>query len=219
GRAPASRYGGVRFAPRLTLQGPAYEENPPAFEVEHLVGQSLDHELDCLRVDLLRVLRIDAVVFELDRCRAASEADVETPAAQLVEHADFFDQPQWVVERHRPHQRPEPKTRGALRHGGKKHARRGRHAERRRAVLGEVGGIETGPIGGLGDFEAILVAVREGTAVAVEVIEDTEFHLLSAFRCWRRASYFLGFSFFRRCASVRSRSAFSRMNPSASRWS
>src|SRR5262249_24854488 len=31
--------------------------------------------------------------------------------------------------------------------------------------------------------------------------------------------YFFGFSFFLRCARVRRRNAFSRMNPSASRWS
>ena len=35
--------------------------------------------------------------------------------------------------------------------------------------------------------------------------------------CARTVDYFSGFNFFRRCASVRRRSAFKRMNPAASR--
>ena len=144
------------------------------------MGQPLEHELDRLGVDLLRLLRIDAVIFELDRRGAAPEADFEAPAAQLVEHADFLDQPQRVMERHRPDQRTEPKPRRALRHSGEEHARRGRHAERRRVVLGEMISVEPGAIVGLRNFETILVIVRKRAAVAVEVIEDTEFHFLSA---------------------------------------
>src|SRR5262249_3081400 len=129
---------------------------------------------------------------EVEGRGGAAEADVETPAAELVEHADFFDQPQRMVERHRPYQRPEPKTRGPFRHGGKKYARRRRHAQRRRVMLGEMVGVEPRAIVGLGDLESILIVVREPVAVAVEVIEDTEFHLLSAFRCWRPRVLLLG---------------------------
>ena len=171
---------GMRFLQRLDFHRHAAEGESPALEVEHLVGQSREHELDRLGVDLLRLLRIDAVIFELDRRGAAPEADFEAPAAQLVEHADFLDQPQRVMERHRPDQWTEAKPRRALRHRGEEHARRGRHAERRRVVLGEMISVEPGAIVGLRNFETILVIVRKRAAVAVEVIEDTEFHFLSA---------------------------------------
>ena len=40
--------------------------------------------------------------------------------------------------------------------------------------------VEPGAIVGLRNFETILVIVRKRAAMAVEVIEDTEFHFLSA---------------------------------------
>ena len=40
--------------------------------------------------------------------------------------------------------------------------------------------VEPGAIVGLRNFETILVIVRKRAAIAVEVIEDTEFHFLSA---------------------------------------
>src|SRR5436190_9442048 len=211
----------MRLLQRLELHGDAAEGKSPAFEVEYLLGQPLNHQLDCLSIDLLRVLRIGAVVFKLDRRSAAPEAELQPSAAQLVQHADFLDQPQGMMERHRPHQRPEPQASRALGDSGKKHARRGRHAERRRMVLGDMIGVEPGAVVGLGYFETVLVIVRKRAGISVEVIEDAEFHYRSAFRWADRTTppYFFCFRFFFRCASVRSRNALSRMNPSASRWS
>jgi hypothetical protein len=74
----------MRFLQRLDFHRHAAEGKSPALEVEHLVGQPLAHELDRLRVDLLRVLWVDAVVFELDGRGAAPEAEFEASAAQLV---------------------------------------------------------------------------------------------------------------------------------------
>src|SRR5258706_4756 len=122
------------------------------------------------------------------------------------------------VERHRPCQRPEPQAARALGKRRKEHARGGRHAERRPVVLGEVISVEAGAIVGLCDFEAVLVIVRERAGISVEMVEYAEFHCLSAFQ-WTHLPYFFGFNFFLRCARLRSRSALSRMNPSASRWS
>src|SRR2546430_3614680 len=68
--------------PYTTLFRSAAEGESPALEVEHLVGQSREHELDRLGVDLLRVLRIDAVIFELDRRGAAPEAEFEAPRSE-----------------------------------------------------------------------------------------------------------------------------------------
>jgi hypothetical protein len=38
-------------------------------------------------------------------------------------------------------------------------------------MLGEMIGVETGAIVGLGDFEAVLVIVREGAVVAIKMIK------------------------------------------------
>jgi hypothetical protein len=47
-------------------------------------------------------------------------------------------------------------------------------------MFGEMIGVETGAIVGLGDFEAVLVIVREGAGVAIKMIKDTEFHFFNA---------------------------------------
>jgi len=44
-------------------------------------------------------------------------------------------------------------------------------------VLGEMISVETRAIVGFCNLEAVFVIVRQRAAVAVEVIEDTEFHL------------------------------------------
>src|SRR5262249_57252599 len=57
---------GMRFLQRLDFHRHAAEGKSPALEVEHLVGQSLEHKVDRLRVDLLPVRWMDAVVFALE---------------------------------------------------------------------------------------------------------------------------------------------------------
>src|SRR5262249_38323718 len=52
-------------------------------------------------------------------------------------------------------------------------------------------GIEAGAIIGLCDFEAVLVIVCERPRITVEVIEDAEFHLPSAFQWPGRATLLL----------------------------
>ncbi len=130
-------------------------------KIEHGLGQPLHDQLDGLGVDLLRVFGLLAIKGEFDRRRAAAEADLQPAAAELVEHADFLDHPQRMMQRHRVDQRPEAQLPRALRDRGQEHIRRGRHAERRRMMLGEVIGVEAGAIVGLDDFQAILVVVRE----------------------------------------------------------
>ena len=133
----------MRFLQRLDFHRHVLEGKSLALEIEHLVRQSPHHQLDRFRVHLLGVIRVGAVIFELDRHRAAAKADLQPTSAQLVEHADFLDQPQRMVQRHRPDQRPEPQLAGALRDRAQEHARRRRHAERRRVMLGQMVGVES----------------------------------------------------------------------------
>ena len=47
-------------------------------------------------------------------------------------------------------------------------------------MLGEMVGVESRAIIGFRNLETILIIVRKRTAVAVEVIENPEFHIVSA---------------------------------------
>src|SRR6476660_3954068 len=58
-----------------------------AGKIQDLAGEALEHQLDGLGIDFLRVRGIGTVVFRLDRNGAAAEADLESAAAQLIEHA------------------------------------------------------------------------------------------------------------------------------------
>ena len=92
---------------------------------------------------------------------ALADAELEPPAAHLVEHADFFGEPQRMIERERVDERPEAEPLRPLRDGGEEDARRGRHAERRRVMLGEVIGVEAARVIGLDQLQPLLVLTAE----------------------------------------------------------
>ena len=164
---------------RLKLHRNIIDREMLAAIIKHLAGQPLHHERDRFGVDLLCLSGIRPIVLKLNRYRAPAEPDLQPSTAHLVEHADFFDQPQRMMQRHRPHQRAEAQSARTLRYGRQENARRRRHAERRRVMLGEMIGVEAGAVVSLGDAQAILVEVGERSAVAVEMIKNAEFHAYS----------------------------------------
>jgi len=87
-------------------------------------------------------------------------------------------------KRQREDQRTEAQSPRALRHRGVEHARRGREPERRRVVLGRVIGVEAAAIVGFDDLEPLLVEIVQREIIAVEVIENAEFHSSSLQYCW-----------------------------------
>ena len=108
---------------------------------------------------------IDAVIADLDRRDALADAEQEPAAAHLVEHADFFGQPQRMIERQRVDQRAEMQPLGALR-DRRKDARRRGHPERREMVLGAMIAVEAGTVVGLDQLEAVLVEIRQRQVAA-----------------------------------------------------
>ena len=65
---------------------------------------------------------------------------------------------------------------GPLCDGGEKHARRRRHGQRCRVVLGDLVGVEPGPVVRLDQLETVLVGLAERRiGSAIEVVEDPEF--------------------------------------------
>ena len=119
---------------------------------------------------------IDAVVADLVGRDAAADAELEPAAAHLVEHADLVDQAQRMIEVHGVDQRPEAQRLGALRHGGQEDAGRGRHAERRRVMLGQVIGVEARALVELDQAQPLVELPAEIGAGAVHVVEDAELH-------------------------------------------
>ena len=141
-----------------------------------VLGQADADDLEGLAELLHAGSEIDAVEPDLDRRDAAPDAVQKPPAAHLVEHADFVDQPQRMIERQQVHHRPELQVLGALRDGGQKHARRRRVAERRVVVLGEMIAVEPGAVIGLDQPEPVLEMPRQRQPAVVEMVEDPELH-------------------------------------------
>ncbi len=146
-------------------------------EGEVLFGEALHDELIGLGIDRLCFLMVLAEIGELGRRRAAPESDLDAAAAHMIEHAELLDHAQRVIERQRIDHRPEAQPFRALRDRGHEDAGARRHAEGRRVMLGDVVAEEAEPIIGLDDLEPRFVVVGKRQVRAVDVIEDTEFHL------------------------------------------
>ena len=112
----------------------------------------------------------------LERRHAAADAELEPPAAQLVEHADFLDQPQRMIERQQINQRAEAQLLGALRQRGEENSRRSRATDRRAVMLGEVIAVKARAVVSLGKPQPAGKQLAMRDARIVHVVEDAEFH-------------------------------------------
>jgi hypothetical protein len=92
----------------------------------------------------------------------------------MVEHHHFFGDAERVVHRGDVEQRAEAQPLGPLRHRGEEHAGRGRHAERRRMMFGDMIGAKAGAIVLFDELEPRLEQIPERNAVVVEMIENAE---------------------------------------------
>src|SRR5205085_11377773 len=119
---------------------------------------------------------IDAVEADLDRRDAAPDTVEKTAARHLVEHADFVNEAQRMIERQKVHHRPETELLRALRDGRQKDARRRRVTQRRIMMLGQVIAVEAGPVIGLDQLQPVLEMPLQRRATVVEVIENPETH-------------------------------------------
>ena len=140
------------------------------FVIAHLFGRSPSVSIKELKRAGYPLSKVVSFVW------GASEADIEAAAAHLVEHADFLDHPEWMVERKGVDQRSEAKPPRALRDSRQKNAWRWRHPERRRVVLGEVIGVKARSIDRLDDRKSLLVIIRQRQSAAIEVVKYSKFH-------------------------------------------
>jgi chaperone required for assembly of F1-ATPase len=152
-------------------------------ERQNRLGQRLLQNLQRLEKHLLPMLGVDPDIGGLDRRDAAAGAEIEAPTAELIKHADFLDQAQWMVQRQRIDQRAEAELLRALRDRGEKDARRCGKAKRRRAVFRRVIRIEPAAVIGLHDLQPLLVEFVERQVIAIEVVENAELHWWLPARC------------------------------------
>jgi hypothetical protein len=142
------------------------------------LNENLPPDVERLDVDLLRhgAIGILAVAAALERRDSASDAEIEAPAAHLVEHADLLRQTQRIVERQAIHHRTEAQPLRALADARQEHAGRRRHAERREVMLGDMIAVESQSVVSFDGGEAVLVELAQRRAAAVHVIEDADVH-------------------------------------------
>ena len=118
----------------------------------------------------------------LGRLPAAADAELEAPAGELVEHADFLEQPHRMVQRQEVDQRAELDRRGMLRGGGEEHRRRRGHAQFGGVVFGQVIAVKAQLFIEFDQPQPLRVLRADGHAVGVDMVEDAEAHPARAHR-------------------------------------
>ena len=118
-----------------------------AVEIEHVRFAGAHQHLERLMIHRLRGRRLDAVARVFEQRAAAPDPEHQPPAAHVIEHANFFVEPQRVVQRQHIDQRAEADAARALSERGEEHARARHGAKRRRMVLGEVIAVEARRVG------------------------------------------------------------------------
>jgi hypothetical protein len=133
-------------------------------------------------VDFHCLREVETVRLRLERRYPAADTELEAAVAHLIEHANFLDQPQRMVERQEIDERTEAQIRRALRHGGEEKAWRCGTAERRRMMLGKVISVNAGAVISFDQGEAIGIELAERHSGLIHMIEDAEFHSQSPIR-------------------------------------
>src|SRR5262245_21695265 len=166
----------IRLLQRFQLHRDVLEGKKVAAKIEGSLGEALYDQLQSFHVDLLRLCRVESIEGSFSGRGSTAEADLQPPAANLVKHTDFFDQPNRMVKRQRIDQRAETKSLCALRHGSQEYAGRRCHAERRRVMLGNMIGIEAYLIISLDKLEACLVIILQRQIAPVQMVKYAKFH-------------------------------------------
>src|SRR5262245_18832180 len=166
----------MRLLQRFQLHRDILESKKVAAKIEGSFGEALYDQLQSLRVDLLRLCRVESIEGSFGGRGSTAEADLQSSPAHLIEHTDFFDQPNRMVKRQRIDQWAETKSLRALCYSSQKYAGRGCHAEGRRVMLGNVIGIEAHLIISLDKLEACLVVILQWQIAAVQMVEYAKFH-------------------------------------------
>ncbi len=92
-----------------------------AGEIDHVPGERLHEHVVGLDIHRRRKVVIDAEIIELMWRGAAADADLEASAAEVIEHADLFGEPERVMRGQHIDQRAQTNPPRALRDRRKEH--------------------------------------------------------------------------------------------------
>ena len=117
GKVICALSGGVDSAVAAALVHRAVGDRLTCIYVDH--GLMRKRESELLRATFgqnlgMRLVMIDAEIIEFMRRGAAADADLDTAAAEMIQHADFFGEPQRMMRRQHIDQRAEPDAARAL---------------------------------------------------------------------------------------------------------
>jgi len=146
----------------------------PAVEVQHLCFAGVHQDRECLVVHRLRRGRIYPIALMLEQRPTATNAKLQPPSVQVVEHTDLLVKPQRMMQGEDVDQRTESDPPSPLRHGGEKHARRRRHPEPCRMMLCDMIGVITLGFEYADELQPILELLTERCPIVIKMIEDAE---------------------------------------------
>ena len=150
------------------------EESPPVRE--ELVRQAAEEHLERLFEAGVGLLRVAAPHLPLGAAGGTpTDADLVAAAAELVDHADLFDEADGVMQRQDRDQGPEAEVCRALGDRGKKDGLVRRDAERRVVMLGHVVAVDSGLVGLLREAKPLGELLRQiDVRTLLDVVENTE---------------------------------------------
>ena len=145
-----------------------------AFEIQHLCFAGLHQHGERFVIHRLCRCRVNPVALMLEQRATAANAQLQPPAAQVVEHADLLIKPQRMMQREDVDERTEFDSPRPLRHGGEKHARGRRHPEPCRMMFSDMIGVIALGLDYADELQPILELLTERCPVVIKVIEDAE---------------------------------------------
>jgi hypothetical protein len=147
-----------------------------ALIAERIGGEAGTDALERVDKNFARLVVLHLVEFKLVGRHAAADTDIEPAVAQMIEHADFLDQPQRRIKWQQINQRSKPHALGGACHGAEIDARDRHHAERGGVMLGDVQAIDTGGVGGFGKSQPFVKQPGQRPFAVLDVIEKPDFH-------------------------------------------
>src|SRR6267378_1749049 len=146
-----------------------------ALVVEDIAAAGGKENVERLAVALARLVdALQSINQGFDGRNAATHAELEPAARELVEHADFVVEAVRVVPGQAERQGPGPQAARALEHRREQHARRGVDRERRALVLGEQVRVKAHAVGRGGELQLVLVHLTRGVLRGFDPVEDAK---------------------------------------------
>src|SRR6267378_149283 len=145
-----------------------------ALVVEDIAAAGSKENVERLAVAGARLLdALHSINQGFDGRNAATHAELEPAARELVEHADFVVEAVRVVPGQAEGERAEAQAFRALDHRREQHARRRVDRERRALVLGDEVGMEAGLVRRGGELQLVLVDLAGRQVRGLDPVEDS----------------------------------------------